>query len=262
MAPQLTTEQKTRIVEWFLQTDSIVTVQVWFKNQYKCKEAPARNTVKMLVEQFRATGNVAGKKRGGSKPRVRTHDTVGTIHAGVASSPARKSVRQLALENEVSPTTAWSIIRTDLRMHRTRSMSSSLRQLCAEKSGQGLRRNSIITCSRTLTIWNTFGFKSVWLLLLELSAGQSIQQCSPNSARTEGQDQGKLCTGHKRNAHRVLQNFVLRLQAVWESQGAHIEHVIHNATHMWNSNPGLLLWHCFHINKFAIANSLLSWKWR
>jgi len=31
---------------------------------------------------------------------------------------------------------------------------------------------------------------------------------------------------------RVVQNFVLRLQAVRESQGTHNEHVIHNATHM------------------------------
>jgi len=106
MAPPLTTEQKTRIVQWFLQRNSIVTVQRRFKNQYKCKEAPARNTVKTLVEQFRATGNVTGKKRGGSKPRVRTADTAGTIRANVASSPTRKSVRQLAAENEVSPSTA------------------------------------------------------------------------------------------------------------------------------------------------------------
>ena len=61
---------------------------------------------------------------------------------------------------------------------------------------------------------------------------------------------------------RVVQNLVLCLQAVWDSQGAYIEHVIHNATHMWNSNPCLLLWHCFHVNKFAIANALLSWKWQ
>jgi hypothetical protein len=40
---------------------------------------------------------------------------------------------------------------------------------------------------------------------------------------------------------RVVQNFVLRLQAVRESQGAHIEHLIHNATHMSNSIPCLLL---------------------
>jgi hypothetical protein len=84
---------------------------------------------------------------------------------------------------------------------RTRSMSSSLWQLCAEKCGQGLWRNLVITCSRTLTLWNTFGFKSVWLLLLGLSEGQSVQLCSLNSAQTEGEDQEKLCTGHKRNAH-------------------------------------------------------------
>jgi hypothetical protein len=101
MAPPLTTGQKTRIVEWVLQTNLIVIFQRRFKNQYKYKEAPARNTVKTLVEQFCATGNVAGKKRGGSKPRVRMPDTVGTIHARMASSPTRKSVRQLATENDV-----------------------------------------------------------------------------------------------------------------------------------------------------------------
>jgi hypothetical protein len=69
------------------------------------------------VEQFRATGNVRGKKRGGGKSRVRMHDTVGTIRASVASSPTRKSVRQLVAENEVSPSTAWRILRNDLRTH-------------------------------------------------------------------------------------------------------------------------------------------------
>ena len=134
MAPPLTTEQKTRIVEWFLQTNSIVTVHRRFKNQYKCKEAPARNTVKTLVEQFRATGNVTGKKRGGSKPRVRTPDTVGTSRAHVASSPTRKSVRRLAAENEVSPSTAWHILRTDLRMHPYKiHVFQSLTIVCREK---------------------------------------------------------------------------------------------------------------------------------
>ena len=39
----------------------------------------------------------------------------------------------------------------------------------------------------------------------------------------------------------VVQYFVLRLQGLRESQGAHIEHVIHNTTHMWNFNHCLLL---------------------
>jgi hypothetical protein len=176
------TEQKTWIVEWFLQTNLIVTVQHRFKNQYKCKETSARNTVKTLVEQFYATGNMAGKRRGGSKPRFHTPDTVRTIHASVASSPAWKFVWQPQK------------MRYRLRQHgayfepiyaciHTRSMSFSLWQLCAEKSGQGLRRNSVITCSGTHTLRNTFGFKSVWLRHLGLSEGQSVQQCAPNWRR-------------------------------------------------------------------------------
>jgi hypothetical protein len=100
---------------------------------YKCKEAPARNTV-TTVEQFRATGNVTGKKRGRSKPRVRTPYTVGTIRASVGSSPTRKSVRQLAAENEISPSTAWPILRTDLRMHPYKiHVFQSLTTVCQEK---------------------------------------------------------------------------------------------------------------------------------
>jgi hypothetical protein len=90
--------------------------------------------VKTLVEQFRATGNVTGKKRGGSKPRVRTPGTVGTIRASVASSPSRKSVRHLAAENERSPSTAWRILRTDLRMHPYKiHVFRSLTTVCRER---------------------------------------------------------------------------------------------------------------------------------
>ena len=123
----------------------------------------------------------------------------------------------------------------------TRSISSCLWKLCAEKSGQGLRRNSVITCSRTL---KDKVFSSAPRTLPELRIKESCAQVT----------RGMLTS--------VVQNFVLRLQAVRESQGTHIKHVIHNATHMWNSNPCLLLWHCFRINKFAIANTLLSWNWQ
>ena len=167
MAPPLTTVQKTRIVEWFLQTYSFVTVQRRFKNQSKCKEAPARNTVKTLVEQFRATGNVTGKKKSGNKPRVRTPDTVGTIHASVASSPTRKSVRQLAAENEVSPSTEWRILRTNLRLHPYKiHVFESLTTVCREK------RRSFAEEFDDHLQQNPLG----------LSEGQSVQQCSPSSA--------------------------------------------------------------------------------
>jgi len=119
------------------------------KTGKSAKETPARNTAKTLVEQFLATVGVTGKKRGGSKPRVRAPDTVGTVRASVASSPAQKSVRQLAAENEESPSTAWPILRTDLRMHPYKiHVSQSLttvfrekRTRFAEEFGDHLRQN-------------------------------------------------------------------------------------------------------------------------
>ena len=218
MAPTLTREQKTRTVEWFLCTDSTDTAQRRFKNQYKRKEAPARNTLKTLIEQFCATGNVTSKKRGGSKPRVRTPDAVGTIRASVASSPTRKSVWQSQK------------MRYLLRQHgayferiyaciRTRSMSSSLWQLCAEKSGQVLRRNSVITCSRNL--WDYLKDK------VFSSASRTLSELKERIKESCAQVTRGIISG-------VAQNFVLRLQWVRESQGTHIEHVIHKAIHMWN----------------------------
>ena len=102
-----------------------------------------------MVERFHATGNATGKKRGRRKPRVRTPDTVGTIHASVASNLTRKSVRQLAAENEVSPSTAWRILRTDLRLHPYKiHVFQSLTTVCrvkrtrfAEEFGDHLQQN-------------------------------------------------------------------------------------------------------------------------
>jgi hypothetical protein len=180
MAPPLTTEQKTQIVEWFLQTNSIVTVQRRFKNQYKCKETPARNTVKTLVEQFRATGNVTGKKRGRSKLCVCMPSTVGTNRASVASSPTQKCA--IAAEYEVSLSTAWCILRTYLRVHPYKiDVFQSLTAVCWEKRTRFVEEFSDH--------------------LQQNTDEQSVQHCSLNSAWTEGEDQGKLRTGHKRNAH-------------------------------------------------------------
>jgi hypothetical protein len=197
----------------------------------------------------------------GASHVFRTPDTVGTIHTSVASSPARKSVWQPQK------------MRYRLRHHgtyfepiyaciRTRSMSSSLWQLCAEKSGQGLRR---IRWSLIAEPWHS-GTHLVLNPCHYLLWGYLKDKVFSSAPRTLPELKERIkesCAQVTRGMlTRVVQNFVLRLQAVRESQGAHIEHVTHNATHMWNSNPCLLLRHCFHINKFAIGNVLLSWKWQ
>jgi len=260
MASQLTAEQKTRIVEWFLQTNSIVTVQRRFKNQYKCMEAPARNTVKTLVEQFRATRNMAGKKRGGSKPRVRTPDTVRTIHASVASSPARKSERQTVSLRK------WGIAFDSMAHTSNRStqdpclpVSDNCVPRKADKVCGGIRWSLAAEPSHSGThlVLNSCDYL-LWGYLKD-KVFSSAPRTMPELKERIKESCAQVTRGMPT---RVVQNFVLRLQAVRESQGAHIKHVIHNATHVWNSNPCLLLWHCFHINKFAIANVLLSWKWQ
>jgi len=68
-------------------------------------------------------------------------------------------------------------------------------------------------------------FKYVRLLPLRLSEGL-VQQCSPNSAWTEGDDQGKLCAGHKRNAHPCCTEL-----SITSSSGSRVPRVSHRACH-------------------------------
>jgi len=263
MASQLTTEQKIQIVEWILQTNSIVTVQRRFKNQYKCKEAPARNTVKTLVGQFCATGNMAGKERGGNKPTCShtRHCRDHSCECGLISST--KFCATVSLRK-------WVIAFDSMAHTSNRSTHASVQDPClavpdncvprkVDKVCGGIRWSLAAEPSHSgldLVLYPCDYF--LWGYLKDKvfsSARRTLPELKERIKESCAQVTRGMLT-------RVLQNFVLRLQAVWESQGAHIEHVIHKATHMWNSNPCLLLWHCFYINKFAIANALLSRKWQ
>ena len=150
MAPQLTTEQKTRIVEWFLQRNLIVTVQRQFKNQYKCKEAPARKTVKTLVGAAVSHNWEYGRQEKGREQATCSHARHRWDHScecGLTSST--KSVPQLAAENEVSPSTARRILGTDLRtdpykIHVFQSLTTVCREKrtrFAEEFGHHLQKN-------------------------------------------------------------------------------------------------------------------------
>jgi hypothetical protein len=131
-------------------------------------------------------------------------------------------VQQKAAENEVSPSTAWRILRTDIRMHPYKiHVFQSLTTVWREKRTR-LRRNSVITCSRTL-----------WGYLKDKVFRRASRTLPELKERIE-ESCAQVTTGM---LSRVVHNFVLRVQAVRESQGAHIKNVIHNATHMLNSNP-------------------------
>jgi hypothetical protein len=122
-----------------------------------------------------------------------------------------RSLCELATENEVLPSTAWRILRTDLCVHLYKiHVFQSLTTVCrekwtrfAEEFGDHLQQNPLV-----------------------LSEGQSVQQCSPNSAWTEGEDQGKLCTGHKRNAHPCCTEL-----CIMSSSGSRVPRDSHRACH-------------------------------
>jgi hypothetical protein len=61
-------------------------------------------------------------------------DTGRTIRVSVASPTTQKTVWQLATDNELSPSTAWRILWTDLRMHLYKiHVFQSLTTVCQEK---------------------------------------------------------------------------------------------------------------------------------
>jgi hypothetical protein len=164
-----------------------------------------------------------------------------------------------ASENEVSPSTAWRILRTDLRRHPYKiHVLQFLKTVCRGKvdkicGGIQWSLSAEPSHSGTHLVLNPCDYFLGGYLEDKVfsSAPWTLPELKESVKVSCAQVTRGMLT-------RVAQNFVLRLQAVWEYQGAHIEHVIHNAAHMWNSNPCLLLWHCFHKNKFAIANALLS----
>lgn len=116
MAPALSTEQKCKVVEWYFETKSPVTVQRKFRKEYKCRDAPGRQAIMDFVKQFRSTGCVKGKKKGGSEARVRTAEVVENVRTRLVDSPTKKSVRRLSIEEGLSYTTTWRILRKDLHL--------------------------------------------------------------------------------------------------------------------------------------------------
>jgi hypothetical protein len=86
-----------------------------------------------------------------------------------------------------------------------------------KKSGKCLRKNSVITCSRNLC-----GYQKDKVF-------SSSPRTLPELKKRIKESCSQVTTGM---INRVVKNFVLGLQVVRELQGAHIEHVMHNATHM------------------------------
>jgi hypothetical protein len=259
MAPQLTTEQKTRIVEWFLLQIRLSQSSAGSKTSTSARKH--QQGIRWKRGSFAQLGIWQARKEAGASHVFALPTLLG---------PFMRLWPHLQHGSLCDSLRKWGIAFDSMAHTSNRSTHASVQDPCLPVYDNGVPRKVDKVCrgvrwslaaepshSGTHLVLNPCDY-FFWGYLKDKvfsSAPRTLPELKERIKESCAQVTRGMLT-------RVVQNFVLRLQAVWESQGAQIEHVTHNATHMWNSNPCLLLWHCFHIDKFAIASALLSWKWQ
>lgn len=114
---QYSVEHRTKIIETYLRTTSIIATQRQFHRDFPRASVPTRNTILALVQKFRETGSVKNKNKGNSGRRrsARTDDNIETVRRRLEESP-RKSTRRLSQETALSRTSVRRILRMDLHL--------------------------------------------------------------------------------------------------------------------------------------------------
>ena len=110
-------KEKAKVVQFYLESKSIILTQRRFKVHFKTKSAPSRNTILSLTEKFLRVGSVKNlqKSFSGRKKWIRTAERVQSVRTLVNNDP-RKSHRRLAQEAGCSSSTTQRILRKDLQM--------------------------------------------------------------------------------------------------------------------------------------------------
>lgn len=111
----LTIEQKTKIVEFYLETKSWVGVKRAYQRHFNVKTSPDPKTLREVVMKFRTEGTVhnLNKKRSGRPKTVRTVENVDAVRQSVTQSP-NKSLRRRSQELGLTRATTHRILRQDL----------------------------------------------------------------------------------------------------------------------------------------------------
>lgn len=111
---QWSVAQRTKIVELYFTTGSIVLAQRAFKRELRMRVAPSKSSILRYVERFREEGCVTPRKHMRT-PTVRTVETIAAISAAIQRSPNR-SVRRLSSVTGVSCTSVHRILTNDLHL--------------------------------------------------------------------------------------------------------------------------------------------------
>ena len=140
-------DAKTKLVQFYFETKSIILTQRKFRKHFKVQKAPSRNVVLNIVNKFLTRGNVCNNNKGrsGRKRSQRTPANVDRVRAALQRSP-NKSMRRLGQEVGCSRATAQRIARVDAELF---PYKVSIHQA----SVRGLSESA----SKTLTLSTKFG---------------------------------------------------------------------------------------------------------
>ena len=113
--PRLTTQQRTKIVEFWHQTKSVKQVQRLYCEHFNVQHQPNYRTIKSTIAKFNNVGTVSNLHRGhsGRKRSGRSENAVNRVRQALDQNP-QKSIRRLAAELNISRSTIHRILRHDI----------------------------------------------------------------------------------------------------------------------------------------------------
>ena len=113
-----TYEQRTKIVEWYIETKSYVKTQRRFAAHFETRAKPSRRMIQYQVEKFREHGTVhnLNKTRSGRQRTGRSASNVNAVRNSVVQSP-KKSIRSRSQELALTRNSIHRILRMDLNLY-------------------------------------------------------------------------------------------------------------------------------------------------
>ena len=113
----LTVEERGKLVEFYLETKSIVKTQRAFQRHFGVREAPGRKTVWSIVKKFRTDRNLhnLNKGRSGRHRGARTPENIEAVRLSATRSP-KKSCRRRSQELSLSRMSIVRILKLDLKL--------------------------------------------------------------------------------------------------------------------------------------------------
>ena len=112
------TQEKVKIVEFYLATRSITLTQRKFRTHFKVKIAPTRNSILNIIEKFSNDGSVENRYHGatGTTRTVRTQALIEKAKVIMEEDP-RTPLRHLSQQAGVSYSTARRVLIEDLGLY-------------------------------------------------------------------------------------------------------------------------------------------------